>query len=302
MKTHAKTLIRICMVLAFVCLVWLGYNSSMYLEITKLFVRPKVYVNLMSIGLLIFFISHLLIILSTIFSLKRLPGMSLAGIILIVLGVISLIFLLFHFVALDQLEEDFHYKDPYSSMLKLAWTTQLVLFSFFLYSFIYFIVLYKIGDKYITTKSVSREQIFVAMNITGIVCSIVGILLVLFFSQVYNGVQLSIVYKIIPYCFVLLPYLLSLAGWGIRYFRDKRSGWYDEKQNSNINRSGMVALLVSLGLTIGLAIFYFHKIPEVFDKIDIAGVITVLLLPFYCFMVLFVFSVTACINLRIINS
>src|ERR1035437_3137101 len=151
MKTHAKTLIRICMVLAFVCLVWLGYNSSMYLEITKLFVRPKIYVNLMSIGLLIFF--------------------------------------LFHFVALDQLEEDFHYKDPYSSMLKLAWTTQLVLFSFFLYSFIYFIVLYKIGDKYITTKSVSREQIFVAMNITGIVCSIVGILLVLLFSQAYNVVQ-----------------------------------------------------------------------------------------------------------------
>jgi hypothetical protein len=281
------------MVLAFVSLVWLGYNSSMYLEITKLFVRPKIYVNLMSIGLVIFFISHLVIILSTILSLKKLPGISLAGIILIVLGVISLIFLLFHFVALDQLEEDFQYKDPYSSMLKLAWTTQLVLFSFFLFSFIYFIILARFADKYITTKSVSREQIFVAMNIIGIVCGVVGILLVLLFSQVYNGVQLSIAYKFIPYFFVLLPYLLSLAGWGIRYFRDKRSGWYDEKQNSDINRSGMIALLVSLGVTISLAIFYFHKIPEVFGNIDIAGVVTVLLLPFYCFVVLFVFSVTA---------
>jgi len=286
------------MVLAFVSLVWLVYNSSMYLEIPKLFVRPKIYVNLMSIGLLIFFISHLVIILSTILSLKKSPGMSLAGIILIVLGVISLIFLLFHFVALDQLEEDFHYKDPYSSMLKLAWTTQLVLFSFFLYSFIYFIVLCKIGDKYITTKSVSWEQLFVAMNITGIVCSIVGILLVLLFSQTYHIVQLHIIYKIIPYCFVLLPYLLSLAGWGIRYYKDRRSGWYDEKLNSDINRSGMVALLASLGLTIGLVIFYFHKIPEVFGKIDIAGVITVFLLPFYCFVVLFVFSVTALYNFK----
>jgi hypothetical protein len=293
MKTHAKTLIRISMVLAFVSLVWLGYNSSMYLEITKLFVRPKIYVNLMSIGLVIFFISHLVIILSTILRLKKLPGISLAGIILIVLGVISLIFLLFHFVALDQLEEDFQYKDPYSSMLKLAWTTQVVLFSFFLFSFIYFIILARFADKYITTKSVSREQIFVAMNIIGIVCGVVGILLFLLFSQVYNGVQLSIAYKFIPYCFVLLPYLLSLAGWGIRYFRDKRSGWYDEKQNSDINRSGMIALLVSLGVTISLAIFCFHKIPEVFGNIDIAGVVTVLLLPFYCFVVLFVFSVTA---------
>jgi|ERR1035437_154174 hypothetical protein len=298
MKTHAKTLILICIVLAFVSLVWLGYNSSMYLEITKLFVRPKIYVNLMSVGLLFFFISHLTIILSTFISLKKSPGMSLSGTILIILGVISLIFLLFHFVALDQLEEDFHYKDPYSSMLKLAWTTQMVLFSFFLYSFIFFIVLDKSEDKYETTKSISREQIFVAMNIIGIVCGVVGILLVLLFSQAYNVVQLSIVYKIVPYCFVLLPYLLSLGGWGVRYFRDKRSGWYDEKLNSDINKSGMVALLASLGLTIGLAILYFHKIPMVFGQIDIAGVITVLLLPFYCFVVLFVFSVTALHNFK----
>ncbi len=57
-------------------------------------------------------------------------------------------------------------------------------------------------------------------------------------------------------------------------------------------------MLVSVGLTLGLAIFYFHKIPDVFDKIDIPGVITVLVLPFYCFVVLFVFSVTALYNFK----
>ena len=163
----------------------------------------------MSIGILFFFLSHLTIILSTFISLKISPGMSLAGIILIFLGVISLIFLLFHFVALDQLEEDFQYGDPYSNSLKFAWTTQMVLFSFFIYSFIFFIVLAKSKDKYLTTKSISREQIFVAMNIIGIVCGVVGIFLVLLFSQAYNVVRLSIVYKIVPYCFVLLPYLIS---------------------------------------------------------------------------------------------
>jgi hypothetical protein len=224
--------------------------------------------------------------------------MSKAGIILIVLGVISLIFLLFHFVALDQLEEDFHYGDPYRPSLRLAWITQLILLTFFLYSLIYLIVLRKTGDKYASTKSVSREQMFVAMNITGIVCSIVGILLVLFFSKMYDGVRLDTVYKIIPYCFILLPYLLALAAWGFRYYNDSRSGWHDEKLNSDINRSGMVALLVSLALTIGLAVLYFHKLPVVFDKIDITGVIMVLLLPFYFFVVLFVFSVTALYNFK----
>jgi hypothetical protein len=298
MKKHEKILTRICVALAVVSIVWLGFNSSMYLKIPELFIRPKIYIILMTLGLLFFFISQMVIILSTILSLKKSPGMSLAGIILIALGVVSIIFLLFHFVAFDQLEEDFQYKDPYNSMLKLAWLTELVLFSFFLYSFIYFIVLGRAGNKYITTKSVSWEQIFVAMNITGIVCGIAGILLVLLFSQTYHGIQIPVFYKIVPYFFVLSPYLLALCGWGIRYYRDRRSGWYDEKLSSNINRSGMLALLASLGLTIGLVILNFHKISTVFYRIDITGVITVFLLPFYCFVVLLLFSATALYKFR----
>lgn len=224
--------------------------------------------------------------------------MSIGGIILIVFGVISLIFLLLHFVALDQLEEDFQYGDPYKSNAKLAWMTGLILMIFFLYSLIYFIKLRNTVGQNISTKSVSREQIYVAMNITGIVCSVVGIFIVFFYTKMYYGVQIPLIYKIIPYGIVLSPYLPALGVWGIRRFKDRRSGWNDEKQNSDINRSGMVALLVSLTLTIGLAIFYFHKLPVVFKHIDIAGVILVLLLPFYLFVVLFVFSVSALYNFK----
>lgn len=299
MRTHIKTLVPICMILAFISLVWSGYNSAMYLEITKLFSRPGTYVNMMYVGLLVFFISQLVIILSAVISLKKPSGLSLAGKILIILGVISLIILLFHFIALDQLEEDFHYKDPYNSMLKLAWTTQLILFSFFLYSFVYFIVLRKRLARSLISKSMSGEQIFITMNIIGIVCGVAGLLFVFIFTKGYNFFRVGIVYKIIPYCLILLPYFLTLAIWGRNYIRDKRSGLYDEKQKSDINRSGVVALLVSLGVTIGLTIFNFHKIPEVFGNVDISGVVTVLLLPFYCFLVLLVFSLTALYNFKI---
>jgi hypothetical protein len=224
--------------------------------------------------------------------------MSIAGIILLVLGVISFIFLFFHFVSLNEIWDDYKSGYSFKSMLKLTWHSQIIMICFFLFSLFYFITLSRAGEKYTSTKSVSREQIFIAINIIGIVCSILGVLLVLFYSQAYHVVRLSIGFKIIPYCLVLLPYLLALAGWGIRYFRDRRSGWYDEKQNSNINRSGMVAMLASLALTIGLAIFYFHKTPVVLSQIDIAGVIMVLLLPFYLFVVLFVFSVTALYNFK----
>jgi hypothetical protein len=298
MKTHTKILIFICIVLSFVNLAWLGFNSYMYLDMPKLIVRTDMYANLATYGLIVFFFSHLIIILSTILSLKNSKSMSIAGIILLVLGVISFIFLLFHFVSLNEIWDDYKYGYSFKSMLKLTWHSQIVMICFFLFSLFYFITLSRVGDKYASTKSVSREQIFVALNIIGIVCSILGILLVLFYSRAYHIVQLGIGYKIIPFCFVLLPYLLVLAGWGIRYFRDRRSGWYDEKQNSNINRSGMVAMLTSLVLTIGLTIFYFHKTPVVFKQIDIAGVIMVLLLPFYFFLVLFVLYVTALYNFK----
>jgi len=298
MKKQSKILIWICIVLAFVSLLWLGYNSFMYLGITELFSRPKLYTDLMGYGLLFFFLSHLSIILSTLLSLKNSRGILAGGIILIVLGVLSLMFLLLHLLAFDQLEEDFQYGDPYTSMLKLAWITQFILISFFLYSLIYFIILSKIGNRYDSTKSISREQIFVATNITGIVCSIGGIFLVWFYSRAYHNVQMPVVFKIIPYCFVLLPYLLALTGWRIRYYKDRRSGWYDEKQNSDVNRSGMAALLASLALIIVIVVFFFHKIPEVFDQIDITGVIVILLVPFYLFAVLFIFSVAALYNFK----
>ena len=55
MKKQSKILIWICIVLAFVSLIWLGYNSFMYLGITELFSRPKIYTDLMGYGLLFFF-------------------------------------------------------------------------------------------------------------------------------------------------------------------------------------------------------------------------------------------------------
>jgi hypothetical protein len=305
MEKHTKTLIWICIVLAFVSLAWLGFNSFLYLDIPNTLVRQDKYAMLVVIGLMVFFFSHLIIILSTILSLKNSQRMSIAGIILLILGAISFIFLLFHWVSLHEIGDDFTRGYSFSSILKLTWLSQLILISFFLYSLIYFITLARIGDNNASTKSVSREQIFVALNIIGIVCSIVGILMVLFYFQMFHYIQTAINitkhlrrYDIIPYGFILLPYLLVLAGWGIRYFKDKRSGWHDEKQISDINRSGMVALLVSLPLIIGLTVFCFLKTPAVFKQIYIAGTITVLWLPFYLFVVLFVFSITALYNFK----
>jgi hypothetical protein len=267
--------------------------------------REDIYTKLAGYGLLVFFLSHPIIFMAAILTSNKSERMSVAGNILLVMGVISFFSLLLHFVALHEIGDDYTYGYSFSSMLKLTWHSQIILSAFFFFALFYFIILDRNRDKNTSSKSISREQIFITLNVLGIVCGLVGILIVLSYFKLfqYNSSDISLKhhlrrYDITPFGFVILPYLLVLTGWCIKYFKDRRSGWNDEKQKSNINRSGMVALLVSLPLLICLTIFSFLKAPLLFGPIYISGTITVLWLPFYLFLVLLVFSVTALYNFK----
>ena len=97
-------------------------------------------------------------------------------------------------------------------------------------------------------------------------------------------------WAVLPYTlFVILPYLVLIFGWGVYALRDKKSGWYDEKQRSDIYKSGAFTLLISIPLM--LILFLLN-----FEKID--GSIAILWLPFYLFVVVLVFSLTALYNYK----
>lgn len=298
MNKNSKTLVWISLVLTAISLLWLGYNSLMFSQVPGLYSKPEIFVNLMAVGCLVFFVSDLVIIFSAVQNKKQSRRLSVSGNMLIIIGVITLIVLLFHFIAQDQLDEDFQYGDPYAVTLKVAWITQTLVLLFFLYSAIHWVAVIRSGGKDVPATSVSQEKVFVAMNITGIVCSIAGLLLVLIFSLAYDIMRMPVVFKVIPYLLVLIPYILALAGWGSKYLKDKNQDMIDEKQKADINRSGIIALLGSLALMIILTAISFDSLPQIFGKIDISGVITVSLLPFYCFTVLLIFSVTVLYRFR----
>ena len=298
MKKNSKTLIWLSIVLSLVCLVWLCVNSFLYRDIPHILVRQNIYTKLIGYGLLVILFSHFATILAVTLSSKKSRRMAIAGNILSVLGVVSFISLLLHLLALHGIMDNFTSGYSLRSILKLVWYSQSALFIFFTYSFLYFIILACKGENCAPARSISREQIFVALNIIGIVCSILGILTVLVYfrfqcrpanTDLHNHLHRS---DVIPYGFIVLPYILVLAGWCTRYFNDRRSGWNDEKQKFDINSSGMVSLLTSLPLLICLTIFGFLEVPSISDQIYISGTITILWLPFYLFFVLFIFSVT----------
>ncbi len=127
------------------------------------------------------------------------------------------------------------------------------------------------------------------MNIIGIVCGITGLLIVL--ADFYFRVNPQF-YKwaIIPYSlFVFIPYLLMLSGWFLQAISDKRSGWYDEKQKFDIYKSSTFTLLVTIPIMFSLFLFNYNSID---------GIVSILWLPFYIFVILFIFSLSSLYNFK----
>jgi len=276
-------------------LIWLTYNTFIFAGFPKSFNMPRIYTDLVTISMRVFLVSHLMIITMTIFSLKSSKKFSRAGSILIVLGFISIVALLMHYLSYDQLWEDFEYNDPYIGMRNIAFVSESIIISFFIFSLIYFVLLARKRNSD-THESIFRERMFVALNFTGVVCSIVGLLFVWFDFKLLDDMDKNInaMYPIrnidlIPFAAIALPYICVLAGWAISYYRDRRYGWYDEKQNYDINRSGMIALISLLPFIIGLIIHSFLSSGEIY----VPGRVPVLWLLFYLFGILLIFSVTA---------
>lgn len=80
---------------------------------------------------------------------------------------------------------------------------------------------------------------------------------------------------------LLIPYLLIVTYWSIVKFQEKTREWYDEKQIQDIGKSSFLTLVLSIA-TMGLLFFLNFN--------NLEGIVSVLWLPFYAFLVLFLFS------------
>ncbi|HPT11560.1 MAG TPA: hypothetical protein PLP69_02965 [Bacteroidales bacterium] len=302
MKTLIKPLLWICIFLSAINLIWLVFSSVLYSDIQGTLTRPPIYLNMIYCGLLFLILNTLLILFTTIHSLKILKRFFIAGILLIILGVISFSGIIIHYACILDVEHDFADGYGIAPEIKTASAIQIIHLLFLLFALIYFVLILKSPENPALSKTVFREQIFVTMNITGIVCSIAGLYVVLhYFSYLNMGIKGSHLlknYDITPFIFILLPYFFITAGWVIRYIKDRLAGVIDEKQTSDINRSGMIAMLVSLPLLLIIMFKTFLGTPVVSHGIYITGTITILWVPLYLFLVILIFSSSALYSFR----
>lgn len=290
--------------LSALCLIWLGLNTFLYKDIPEVLIGNGLKTRLIQASLLIFFFSHLIIIPIT--ALGDQNNRSGIRYLLLGWGIISFIFLLLHFVSLNEISDDFRSGYSYKSMLRLAWHSQVVMAVFYVSTLAYFSAAAVKGGNANQVQSISRERIFVTLNIAGIASGLAGLFFILVYLKFYHTswFPLNIRHQmrnfdILPFAFAFLPYLVVLAGWAVRYFYDRRRGWNDEKESSNINRSGMLTMMITLPVIIFLIIACFTtRIPSQ-GNVLITGSLSVLWLLFYLFFSMLVFSVAALYKFRL---
>ncbi len=289
MKKFVKISVWSSLVLCFLNILWLTYNTNQYLIVSEWFDSKEIFVMLIFIGLLVLFFSHIIINLSIVLSLNRRSSTFLAGLVLLTIGSISFIAMFFHWGALTDILKEYPAGLEINNELKAIWISHILHISFILYSLIYLIKNLRLQKETKPLSSLIGEQLFVSLNIIGIVCGITGLVIV-WVNFHFRVDPQSHKWAIIPYSlFVFIPYLLVLSGWTFQALKDKQSGWYDEKQKFDIYKSSTFTLLVSIPIMFSLFLFNYNSVN---------GIMSILWLPFYLFLVLSVFSIASLYNFK----
>jgi hypothetical protein len=288
-----SVLLKIAMIIIVLNLIDWIYNSIQYRDFPLLISKPEsVEAYIIAWGWLGMFLTHLFIIIQVIFSLKYSHKYFKAGLALLITSVISIIFLLLHFVGVIESFNEYPQGYPIDGLIQMVWTAQFVHLAFLLFALIYLAIIQKNSTEKL---SVFRDQLFIALHITGIVCSFIGLLWLLMYFT-FNAKHHLRSYDFVPFAITILPYIVVLCSWIIAVFTDKRPLWLDEKQRSDINSAGMISLLVPLPLIFALIINEYYSSSGLAVFID--GTINILWMPLYLFLAILSFSVVALYKFR----
>lgn len=283
MKTLKQLLLWTGIILSVLNLVLLIFEVAIFNDIPRI-AKPGFYQDIISYGILVFFVSHLIIIVYASFSTLGNNVLKIAGNILLSFGVISFVSLFFNFLAFDQILEEINFGYPYTGMLRMLWTATIIHFIFFLAALIFLLITLK------KEKVSGKHSSFFSLNIIGITCGIMGILVALLFLSMFLKSSHPFLHRflIVPYGFVLFPYILMLASWF--YKKSGLTVTAKSAEMNSMNRSAMFTLPVSLAVILTLTTYTFLKADPLYQSYYFAGTVPVLWLPIIAFFSLLLFS------------
>lgn len=278
----------VTLVLLTVSFLWIFYDLYAYLEIRARSDSVERISNFIGIG----FVARIFLYISFgIFVLKAFrKGLRPDKLVIlsIIAGVVSAIFLVFDFAALEDIGTDY-LVDGYECTMEWVWLFSSLAFRLLFYVSAYLLiirVLRGIRSLNYTGKTIVDEIIYEVTQYVGIVCGLIG---VIFTSYIYVALKDFtminwLVWLLMFYCLVIiLPYFTMIIYWIIRLAGRSEMTMFDEKIRQDIAQSGLIAWLVSIPVMALVFVSDFGKTPSA----------TMLMwFPFYLFSTLLVFSVS----------
>ena len=260
------------------------------IQFEKITAAEENLLNYFGIGLLIFLVFCLLSLYQIVKYLKNAKKISLPYLLLLAGCVLSFIFIFSDIALLSDISKQYKYglSQPEWGLLYIV-----IAFQFVSGSILTYINLFKL-KKESEAKYVARDSnIFVIVQYVGTICGLIGLSLTILKSLFPTPLWMIKSQIIIATLVLLIPYVLIVIYWLIVKIQEKPKEWYDEKQIQDIGRSSFLTLIISLAVMVLL--FFLN-----FNNLD--GTISVLWLPFYVFLVLFLFSLcNLCFSLKEYN-
>jgi len=125
------------------------------------------------------------------------------------------------------------------------------------------------------------NNLFMVAQYVGVICGFTGLLLTVSNFFFPRSLGMMKIHTVAGSLVLLAPYGLVVAYWFIIRVREKTRGWHHRKQIQDIGRSSFLTLALSVAI---MSLLFFLN----FNNLN--GAVSVLWLPFYVFLALFLFS------------
>jgi hypothetical protein len=233
--------------------------------------------NWVGIGLLLFLAFCLLSLFQIAKYLKNAKKITLFSLFLLASGVLSLLFIFSDVALLNDIGKQYRY-----GLAQPEWLLLYFVMGFQFITGIMFTYLHISGfTKEKQLEYVAKDSnIFFVVQYVGVICGLLGLLsssLGFLFANAWNLVTHTTIGSIV----LLTPYSLAVLYWLLIKLQEKPRQWYDEKQLQDIGKSSFSTLILSVIFMNGLFVANYR---------NLGGVVSILWLPLYLFLVLLLFS------------
>lgn len=284
MKRTLKRSSILVFILAGVSIGWMRYNLYAYRAIQQHSPLTELLGMYVGIGFLISLLFHLTALVTLFLAFQYFKKITAFNLITLISGILSFITLIGEWAALHDIGDCLQTGMSCASEWRLLYGAFLPHGVFYLLLVILLISIFrKIQQGVFSEEIANDETMFALVHIVGVCSGLTGLgfTLMIFVLRVKPHILQWIV---IPYCAcILFPYSLILFYWLVMKRKEQRAEWYDEKQWLDINKAGIISLVVSVPLM--TLMFVFNYIVT-----DSPGI--VMWFPFYLFLILLSFSGT----------